>query len=119
MRNHILAVVLASALAVSAAHAAPFGPASHRLGGGTTSAKPSETAKPINLVEAILGFIGFDLSASVEPVAGETYVDQNGKTQQCDETKKSEVAKAETKEDAQGGSSKGRTRNGDPVYLAF
>lgn len=119
MRYQFIVTVLASALLASAAQAAPFGPASHRLGGSATSAKSSEDAKPMTLIEAFLGFIGFDLAASVEPIASETYVDRTGKTKQCDETKKSEVAKAEPADEAAAGASKGRTRPVDPVYLAF
>lgn len=119
MRNHLVGIVLASALAVSAAQATPFGPASHRLGGGASSSTSSDESTPKSLIDAFLGFIGFNLAVSVEPVVGDAYVDRAGKTRECDEAKKSEVAKAETKDDAQGGSSKGRTRPGDPVYLAF
>ena len=119
MRNHLTAILIASALAMSAAQAAPFGPASHRLGGGSAAAKSSQDAKPMTLIEAFLGLIGFDMAVSVEPVVGETYVDRAGDAKQCDDAKKSEVAKAETSDDARGGSSKGRTRTGDPVYLAF
>lgn len=119
MRHQLIATVLASALLASAAQAAPFGPASHRLGGSATSAKSTQDAKPMTLIEAFLGFIGFDLAASVEPIASETYVDRTGKTKQCDETKKSEVAKAEPTDDAQAGASKDRTRTANPVYLAF
>jgi len=116
MRNHFAAIVIASALTVTAAHAAPFGPSSHRLGGGASS---PEAQKSVNFIEALLGFIGIELSASVEPVVSESYVGPARPAKECDQAKKSEVAKAETKEEAQGASSKGRARPGDPVYLAF
>lgn len=120
MRNCFIAIVAASAVAVGAAQAAPFGPASHRLGGnGSASTQSTEAARPMTLIEAVLDFVGFKLSASVEPVVGDTYIDRTGKTRQCDEAKNAEVAKAEPKENAPGGASKGRTRSGEPVYLAF
>lgn len=119
MRNYLTAIVIASALSFGAANAAPgFGPSSHRLGGGT-SAKAADDNKPMTFIEAVLGLIGFDLAASVEPVVGETYVDRNGKTKECEQAKKAEVAKAEEKSETEGGDSKGRSRNGEPVYLAF
>ena len=119
MRNLLAAIIIASALTMTVAQAAPFGPSSHRLGGGASSSKSSETPKTVNFVEALLGIIGIEPTASVEPVVGESYVSPARQTEECDQAKKSEVAKAETKEDAQGASSKGRARPGDPVYLAF
>ncbi len=120
MRHHLTAIVLAAALSIGAAHAAPgFGASSHRLSGDSSPKKASEH-KPLTLIEAVLGLIGIELSASVEPIVGETYVDRAGKSKQCDQEKKAEVAKAEEKDGAQGGgSSKGRTRAGEPIYLAF
>lgn len=119
MRNRLLAIVVASAISVGAANAAPgFGPSSHRLGGGTSD-KTADTSKPMTLIETVLSFIGFDLTAKVEPVAGETYVDRTGKSKECAETKKAEVAKADEKSDSDGGESKSRSRYGEPVYLAF
>lgn len=119
MRNYLTAIVVAAALSVGAANAAPgFGPSSHRLGGGT-SAKAADDNKPMKLVEAVLNLIGFDFAASVEPVVGETYVDRTGKTKECEQAKKAEVAKAEEKNESEGGDSKDRSRYGEPIYLAF
>ncbi len=119
MRNHLTAIVIAAALSVGAANATPaFGPSSHRLGGGT-SAKVADDAKPMTLLEAVLSFVGFDLAVSVEPVVGETYSDRTGKTKECEQAKKAEVAKAEEKNESEGGESKGYSRPGEPVYLAF
>jgi hypothetical protein len=44
---------------------------------------------------------------------------RDGEAKQCDQAKKTEVAKAETKDEAEGASSKGKSRTGEPVYLAF
>ncbi len=120
MRNYFTAVVLAAALTMGVANAATsFGPSSHRLG-GDSSAKASKEHKPLGLIETVLGLIGFDLAASVEPVVGEGYADRSGKPKECEQAKKTEVAKADAKDGPDGGgSSKGRTRPGDPIYLAF
>lgn len=117
MRHYLKAVVLASALSMGVAQAAPvFGASSHRLGGGSEKA---ESRKPLSLFEAVLALAGIDLAASIEPIASDAVADRAGKTKECDQSKKTEVAKAETKETADGGSSKGRTRTGEPIYLAF
>jgi hypothetical protein len=118
MRHGFTAIALVTALTMGAAHAAPdFGASSHRLGGVS---KPAEKERnPLALFELALGLIGFDLSASVEPVVGETLNDSASRAKKCDQAKDTEVAKAETKNGSDTGSSKGRARNGEPVYLAF
>lgn len=118
MRHLLTATGLAAALSLGAAQAAPgFGASSHRLGGGH---QPTEKqGKALSAFEAMLGLLGFELSASVEPVVSESMTDRNGKLKECDEAKKTDVAKAESKGGAEGGSSKGKSRTGEPVYLAF
>lgn len=117
MRRSLAAIAFAAALAFGAAEAAPlFGASTHRLGGGQ-AAKEQNDARA--LLEAIFAWIGFDLVATVEPVAREGVADQAGRPKECDRAKKAEVAKAETKDESEGGSSKGRSRTGEPVYLAF
>jgi hypothetical protein len=119
MKIRLTAIVIAAAFTVGSANAATgFGSSSHRLG-GDSSARAAKDSKPLTLIEAVLGLIGFDFAASVEPVASEAYADRTGKPKECEQAKKTEVAKAESKEDEQGGASKGRTRTGEPVYLAF
>lgn len=118
MRHSLKAIMIATALSVGAAHAAPgFGASSHRLGGGTPKAEKQSKATPA--WEIFLALIGFDLAATVEPVASETIDKQHGKSKQCEQSKKTEVARADEKDEAEGGSSKGRSRTGEPVYLAF
>lgn len=113
------AVIAAVAvLSVGAAHAAPgFGASSHRLGGGTQGVEARKD--PMPWVVALLGIIGIDLTAKVEPVVGDTLEERRAKARQCDEAKNAEMAKADEQTSAKGDRSKGRSRNGDPVYLAF
>jgi hypothetical protein len=120
MRHWSIAILAASAVSVGLAQAAPgFGASSPRLGGGSYqgSEKPKEA---IGFFEALLVFAGFEMTASVRPVAGES-IGGPPPAKECDKQKKTEVAKAEDKETTEGGagSSKGRGRTGEPVYLAF
>lgn len=118
MRHYLTAFVMAAALSIGAAQAAPgFGASSHRLGGGVQPAE--REGKALSAFEAFLGLLGFDLSASVEPVVSENATGRNGKLKECDEAKKTDIAKAESKDGAEGGSSKDKSRAGEPVYLAF
>lgn len=120
MRHWSIAILAASAVFVGWAQAAPgFGASSHRLGGGSGHGSESQK-EAIGFLEALLAFAGFEMTTSVKPVARES----NGgppPAKECDEQKKTEVAKADEKEAAEGGagSSKGRSRSGEPVYLAF
>ncbi len=83
----------------------------------TPSEKETHT---LGLIDMILGLVGFDLAASVEPIVGETTPGGSTRAKQCDKEKKTEVAKAEEKDGSEGGgSSKGKSRTGEPVYLAF
>jgi hypothetical protein len=112
-------MVLATVMMTGAAQAAPsFGASSHRLGGSAGEPSKSERTS-LSLVEMVIGLIGFDLSASVEPVVGETLNDSARKSKTCDQAKETEVAKAETKNGSDSSSSKGRAKPGEPVYLAF
>ena len=119
MKIRLTAIVIAAAVIMGSANAAPgFGPSSHRLG-GASSTDAAKDGKPLTLIEAFLGFIGFDLAATVEPVVGEAYADRSGKSKECEQAKQTEVAKADSKDDERGGASKDRARAGEPVYLAF
>lgn len=118
MRLSLTVIIAAAALSIGAAHAAPaFGSSSHRLGG--TANEPAKKGEALSFFEALFAVLGIDAAASVEPVVGETMNRRDGKAKQCDQEKKSEVAKAETKDEAEGASSKGKSRTGEPVYLAF
>lgn len=122
MRKAMTALAFAAALSIGTAEAAPgFGPSSHRIGGGVGSGKAATTeSKPQSIVESLFAILGFDISASakVEPVVGEAYPERAGAAKECDQEKKTEVAKADSK-DANTPGAKGRTRTGEPVYLAF
>lgn len=116
MRNRLTAFVLASALTFGAAEAAPsFGSSSQRLGGGAAA---HEGDAP-TLIEIVLGLVGFDFAATIEPVAGERFGDRAGKAKECEQSKKTEVAKAEPKESGGATTAKARPKSGEPVYLAF
>jgi hypothetical protein len=119
MRHTMIAIFAASAVSFGLAQAAPgFGASSHRLGGGSGDQKSERHHDSLGWLEALLAFAGVDPSASVEPVAGETL---GASAKQCDKQKKTEVAKADDKEATKegAGSTKGRARTGEPVYLAF
>jgi hypothetical protein len=118
MRLSLTVIVAAAALTIGAAHAAPaFGTSSHRVGG--SSSEPVKKGDALSIFEALFAVLGFDVAASVEPVADETMNRRDGKAKQCEQAKKAEVAKAETKNEAEGASSRGKSRTGEPVYLAF
>lgn len=119
MRHYLIAIALAAALSIGAAQAAPgFGASSHRLGASASEPSKKES-RALSTFEAFLAIFGLDLAASVEPVAGESMNARNSKTKECQQAKKTDVAKAETKEGAEGASTKGKSRTGEPVYLAF
>jgi len=122
MRNYMTAFALAAALSIGSAAAAPgFGPSSHRVGGAVGSGNSATTeSKPQTIIESLFAIIGVDLSANakVEPVIGETYPERADAAKECDQEKKTEVAKADSKGESATGS-KSRTRTGEPVYLAF
>jgi hypothetical protein len=116
------APAFAAALSIGSVHAAPgFGPSSHRVGGAVGAGKSATTeSKPQSIVESLFALIGLDLSASakVEPVVGEAYPERAGGSKECDQEKTTEVAKVDSKDEKATGA-KGRTRTGEPVYLAF
>ena len=118
MRHYLAAFVIASALSLGVAQAAPgFGASSHRLGGGA-GAEKAERRQPLSLFESILALAGIDLSLAIEPIASETIADRS-RSKECDQAKNTEVAKADAKESPDGSSPRGRTRTGEPIYLAF
>lgn len=115
MRQSLIATMAAVSVMFAAAEAAPaFGAGLHRAGGAERGhAKES----PLAAFEALLALIGIEATASVRPV---TETGERTKTKQCEQSKKTEIAKAAPKADADGGAaSKGRSRTGEPVYLAF
>ena len=115
MRKTLIAITIAGVLGTGAAHATPtLGAAAHELGGAVTPA--SDEGRPLTVLEVLLGFMG--LSASVQTLASEEIAKRDGRNEPCPEAKKTEVAKAEAKED-DASTSKGRGRPGEPVYLAF
>lgn len=114
MRTLAISIATAALMASPAFAAPSFGPAGHWLGGDDARAKQE---KGVDLPSAVLSLFGIDLAATITPVASEAYEKKVG-SKECDQAKKTEVAKAEPKaSDASG--SKGRARAGEPVYLAF
>ncbi|HNS86239.1 MAG TPA: hypothetical protein PKH09_05000 [Parvularculaceae bacterium] len=118
MRQKISLLAAAAVLLIGgAAQAAPgFGASSHRLGGGSAA---STQSKPASLLEATLRLFGFETAATVQPVVGDRLGDTAGRTKECDQADKAEVAKAETKTAQGGAEAKARPRPNEPVYLAF
>jgi hypothetical protein len=116
MNRHLFIAVGAAGLALSSvADAAPaFGATSHRTGGAAAAEKRAD--RP--LIEVVLSLIGFDFAATVEPVVGESAVRRDARAKECEQSKKTEVAKAEPKDEEGGGAAK-RSRTGEPLYLAF
>ncbi len=118
-RAFLLAAALSvGALAAGAAQAASFGASSHRVGGAPAHAAEKDSTA-VAIFDRVLGLVGFDLAASVKPVAGERVPNRTARPKECDQAKKTAVAKAESKDSEGGGSSKGKSRTGEPVYLAF
>lgn len=124
MRHHIrlCAFAFSTALMFGVAQAAPsFGSSSHRLGGDDSgSARATrKDERPLSLFEMALSIAGVKLTTSVEPVVGEASARGTKPAKECEKAKATEVAKADSKDGGEGGSSKGRARSGEPVYLAF
>lgn len=119
---HLYAFAFSTALMFGVAQAAPsFGSSSHRLGGddSRTSKAARKDERPLSLLEMALSVAGVKLTTSVEPVAGERSARGTKPAKQCDKAETTEVAKADTKDGGEGGSTKARARSGEPVYLAF
>ena len=121
MRQHLIILVGAAVLLVGgAAEAAPaFGASSHRLSGSASGHSKAQAARPLGWFEAALGLIGIDLAASVMPVGGEAMNERGARSSECETAKKTEVAKADPKDETNASGSKGRARPNEPVYLAF
>ncbi len=121
MRNLLSALAFAAVLSIGTAHAAPaFGASAHRLGAAGGAGKASAESRPQSLLEAIISLVRFDLSAKTAPIVSEAYPGVAANAKECDKAEKTELAKADTAKQTDGGeSAKGRARTGDPVYLAF
>ena len=119
MRRYFTAIALVTALTMGAAHAAPnFGASSHRLGSGVS--KPAEKERnPLSLFELALGLIGFDLSASVQPVVGETLNDSFSMAKKCDQAERDRSRQGGNEERDRLQFVERPRRNAEPVYLAF
>lgn len=119
MRHHLIAFAVMAAVSLGAAQAAPeFGSASHRLGGDASPPAEREAAA-LSLFQSLLAMFGIEISASVEPVAGDDQRLGKTKSRECDEAGKAEVASADRKEGSQESADKPRMPTGEPVYLAF
>ena len=124
MRQHLrlYAFAFSTALMFGVAQAAPsFGSSSHRLGGddSASSRAARKDERPLSLFEMALSIAGVKLTTSIEPVVAEGSARGTKPAKQCDKAETTEVAKADSKDGGEGGSTKARVRSGEPVYLAF